>query len=141
MNEAFLQRAFALAAAAFLAALLAVGLSDGDGRSEAKGATPRPAVGAGGGWATAVAGVAAPAPRKGRPTACGWVLTPRTLGVVHPVLPCGAKLFLDYGGQQVLTRVVARGPVPRGRALDVTPALAKLLRLQGERELRWAFAR
>ena len=31
------------------------------------------------------------------------------MGFAHPVLPCGAKIYLGHGGKEVLTQVVARG--------------------------------
>jgi hypothetical protein len=64
-----------------------------------------------------------------------------TAGVVHPVLPCGARIFVEYGGRRALTRVVAQSPVGPNRQFDLTPRLAKLLRLDGVREVRWAFSR
>lgn len=133
------QRAAGLAAAALLAGLFAVALSDL--RAGAGGAALKPAVGPWGGWSTAQAGVAAQSRAVEDGAACGWRVTSRTLGALHPVLPCGAKLFIDYGGTRALTRVVGRGPVPQGRAFDLTPALAKRLHLRGVREIRWAYAR
>jgi hypothetical protein len=61
--------------------------------------------------------------------------------VLHPALPCGARIFVEYGSRQALTRVVARSPVGQGRQLDLTPRLAKRMRLDGVREVRWAFSR
>lgn len=136
----FAQRALALAAASLLAGVGALALRGGGGR-EARPALPRPALGPGGGWYAAVAGVAESIPAGGRRTACGWLVRPDTLGVVHPVLPCGAKLFVAYRGRRALTRVVAHGPVGRGREFNLTPALAALLGLQGVAEVRFVFAR
>jgi hypothetical protein len=135
----FLQRALALGSAALLAGVLALALSDrGSGGS---GSTlPQPAVGLGAGWLKVSVGVADAVGRRGRRTPCGWLIVRGTLGIVHPVLPCGAKLFVSYRGTEALTRVVDRGPVPQGRAFDLTPALAKKLRVKGVRELQWAFA-
>jgi rare lipoprotein A (peptidoglycan hydrolase) len=63
-----------------------------------------------------------------------------TLGIVHPVLPCGTKIFVAYGNRQAFTRVVDRGPVREGRAFDLTAALAAKLGVRGVRDVRWAFA-
>jgi hypothetical protein len=140
VNEAFAQRLLALAAAALLAGVFGVALSQA-GRDSTESALPEPAVGPWGGWATALAGVAPQAPREGRKSGCDWVVLPRTQGVVHPTLPCGARLYVEYGGRQALTQVVARFPVGQGRRLDLTPRLARRLGLEGVREVRWAFTR
>jgi hypothetical protein len=140
MSTALGQRLAALAAASLLVGVFGVALSDaGRGSSAATG--PTPAVGAWGGWTTALAGVAVPVRMGGRTSDCGWIVNRRTLGVIHPVLPCGARIFVEYGHTRALTRVVARSPVPRDRELDLTPALASRLGLEGVREIRWAYAR
>lgn len=140
MSPVFAQRAAALAAAALLTGVFGVALSQA-GRGSTNAQLPEPAVGVWGGWSTALAGVAPSAPRGGRPSGCGWLVLPRTLGVLHPALPCGARIFVEYGGRQALTRVVARSPVGQGRQLDLTPRLASLLGLTGVREVRWAFSK
>jgi hypothetical protein len=61
--------------------------------------------------------------------------------VAHPVLPCGTKLFLAYGDQEVLTEVVDRGSGAPGRVFDVTQPLARRLGLSGVQTVRWRFAR
>jgi hypothetical protein len=134
------QRLLALAAAALLTGVFGVALSQA-GRDSSETALPEPAVGPWGGWTTVLAGVAPRAPRAGRRSGCDWVVTPRTQGVLHPTLPCGARIFVEYGGRQALTQVVARFPVGQGRQLDLAPTLAQRLGLQGTRELRWAFPR
>jgi len=140
MSPVLGQRLAALAAAALLAGVFGVALSQAGHDSSAFPA-PEPAVGPWGGWSTALAGAAATAPAGGKASDCGWIVNRRTLGVVHPVLPCGARIFVEYGGARALTRVVARSPVPRDRELDLTPALARRLGLDGVREVRWAYAR
>lgn len=75
-----------------------------------------------------------------RRSGCGYRLTARTLGLAHPVLPCGAKLYVLYGHKEVLTQVVDRGPGGPGRDLDLTPALARMLHLDGIQEIKWAYA-
>jgi rare lipoprotein A (peptidoglycan hydrolase) len=76
----------------------------------------------------------------GRPTACGRDLAPATRGIAHPVLPCGAKLFVSYEGREVPTEVVDRGPRTAGRDFEVTEALAAELGLSGVQVVRWRFA-
>jgi hypothetical protein len=134
------QRLASLAAAALLAGVSGVALSQAASDAPRK-SVGEPAVGSWGGWMTAIAGVAARVPQGGARSDCGWYLNRRTLGVVHPVLPCGARMFVEVGGRRALTRVVARSPVPAERELDLTRALAVRLDLEGVREIRWAYAR
>jgi rare lipoprotein A len=77
----------------------------------------------------------------GRRTACGGVIRPETVGVSHPTLPCGARVFITFHGQTVLAQVVDRGPFVPGRQFDLTDALARRLGLSGVQEIHWAYAR
>ena len=61
----------------------------------------------------ALAGSSGPA-AFGRRTACGGVIRADTIGVAHPTLPCGARIFITYHGKTVLTQVVDRGPYVPG---------------------------
>lgn len=72
--------------------------------------------------------------------ACGATLSPELAGVLHPVLPCGARLLLEHEGRRARAEVVARGPVEGERVFDVTPALARRLGINGEAVVRWRFA-
>ncbi len=141
MRPSFGQRFLALAGAGLLAGVLAVAVAhQSEGSARASG--PQPAVGQGAGWASAVAGVAPDYPVRGkRSSTCGWLLRPGTLGVVHPVLPGGAKLFVEVNGRRVFTQVVDRGPVPSREDFDLTAALADRVGLRGTEDVRWAFAR
>jgi rare lipoprotein A (peptidoglycan hydrolase) len=78
---------------------------------------------------------------KGKQTACGVMIGATTFGVAHPSLPCGARIFVAYGHTQVLTEVLERGPYVPGRGLDLTPALAAKLGIEGTADVRWRFAR
>jgi rare lipoprotein A len=89
---------------------------------------------------TALAGSSGPA-AFGKRTACGGVLRPDTVGVSHPTLPCGARVFISYRGEKVLTQVVDRGPYVPGRQFDLTDALARRLGLRGVQQIRWGYAR
>ena len=140
MTPVLVQRVIALAGATLLAAVIALAVAD-QNQGNARASGPQPAVGSGAGWYTALAGVAREFPVGGKRSRCGWLLEPATLGVVHPVLPCGVRLFVEYGGKRVYTEVVDRAPVPPGEELDVTSALAERLGIAGVREIRWAFAR
>jgi Lytic transglycolase len=138
MSVSFAPRAVALAAAALLAGVLAFAIAEWSDSSSSTG-LPEAIAAPDGSWYQAVAGVSGGAlPRE---SACGYRLTAKTLGIAHPVLPCGAKLYVEFGGKRALTQVIDRGPTVPGRELDLSPALAKLLRLHGVRRVEWAFAR
>jgi hypothetical protein len=135
----FAQRAIALAAAALLAGVLAVAIARPGASPSYAGVLPEPVAAADGAWYEALAGVDyARLPRR---SACGYRLTAKTLGVAHPTLPCGARLYILRGGRQVLTQIVDRGPAGPGRELDLTPALARVLHVRGVRRVQWAYAR
>lgn len=93
-----------------------------------------------GAWYSALAAPYTPSATT-KTGACGVRIGPSTAGVAHAVLPCGVKLYVKFGGKQVLTQVVDRGHMPPGREFDVTQALAKLLGLQGTQTIQWRFAR
>ncbi len=141
MSAVLVQRLLMLGAVAVLGVVVALAVAARDATTirPAKG-VPRPAVSDLTGWYAARVGVRT-RPLAGKPSACGTLLGPKSLGVDHPVLPCGAKIFVRFGGKTVLTEVVDRGPFGPARAFEVTPALADLLGLSGVQELRWSFAR
>jgi hypothetical protein len=137
VTESFPQRLVLLAGVALLAAVLAVAVIQQratDPGAAALTSAPAPA-----GWNTAFAGSRG-APGDAQRTTCGQVLAPESLGVTHPVLPCGAKVVLRYGDTQVLTEVIDNALVEPGRQLEVTEALASILGLDGTVELEWRFA-
>ena len=74
-------------------------------------------------------------------TACGEAFTKDTIGISHPTLPCGVKLYIRFHGREVLTQVVDRGPFAPGRDFDVTKALANRLDLHGTQTVEWRYAR
>jgi rare lipoprotein A len=88
----------------------------------------------------ALAGSSGPA-AIGRRTACGGKLTADTLGVAHPTLPCGARVFITFGHTTVLVPVIDRGPYVPGRQFDLTDALARRLGLHGVQQIHWSYAR
>jgi rare lipoprotein A (peptidoglycan hydrolase) len=88
----------------------------------------------------ALAGSSGPA-AFGHHTACGGVIRADTVGVAHPTLPCGARVFITYRGEKVLTQVVDRGPYVPGRQFDLTDALARRLGLRNVQEIHWGYAR
>jgi hypothetical protein len=134
---ALAQRLAMLAAVALLAAIAAMAIVAQRGTDESAAAltsAPAPA-----GWNIAFAGSRG-ATGDAQRTTCGQVLAPQSLGVTHPVLPCGAKLILRSGNKQVLTEVIDNTLVEPGRQLEVTEALAKKLGIDGTVELQWRFA-
>lgn len=141
MSPVLVERQLAVLAAGVLGVVIALAVgARGSTMLKARSSLPQPAVSSVSGWYTALAGVRA-RPLTGRVSGCGTLLTPKTLGVDHPVLPCGAKIFLSYGGRTVLTTVVDRGPFTPKPDFEVTPALADLMGLSGTQTIRWSFAR
>jgi rare lipoprotein A (peptidoglycan hydrolase) len=128
------QREIALAGVALLAAAVSLALTSGHSDNASK--LPQPA----GTWYTALAGARGPA-AFGKRTACGQVIGADTVGVAHPVLPCGAKIYVAFGRKHVLTQVIDRGPYVPGRQFDLTEALANRLGVRGVQQIQWAYAR
>jgi rare lipoprotein A (peptidoglycan hydrolase) len=127
-------RAAILAAVALVAIALTIAVL----QHSDSGSSPLPA--AAGDWYTALAAPYTPSTEQTK-SACGVVIDAKTVGVAHPVLPCGVKLYVEYKGKQVLTQVIDRGHTVPGREFDLTEALAKLLRVQGTQTIQWRFAR
>lgn len=137
MTASLGQRLALLAAVALLAAASAAAIVEqraGGGSTTSLTSAPAPA-----GWNIAFAGSRGPTGDAER-TTCGQVLTPDSLGVTHPVLPCGAKVVLRYGSANVLTEVVDNALSEPGHQLEVTEALAQMLGIDGTVELEWRFA-
>jgi hypothetical protein len=130
VTPAAARRVFSLAAVAVLAVAIVVYVSH---RHHHRSTLPTGA----GPWTTALA---APFAKKGR-TACGVTMKAATVGVGHPVLPCGVRLYVRFGDRTVLTTVIDRGDVPPGRGLNLTPKLAELLGVQGTQSVQWRFTR
>jgi hypothetical protein len=133
-----LQRTIALAAVALVAGLGAVALV-GRGADESEPGAVRMVTVPETGWYTALAGSRG-APRDADRTTCRRVLTARSLGVSHPVLPCGAKVFISFQGTEVLTEVIDQRMKRPGRQFELTEPLAQRLGLEGTQQIRWRFA-
>jgi rare lipoprotein A len=133
MTPRLAQRLIALAAVALLAAV--VSLAATSGRRNEKSTLPEPS-----GSYTALAGSSGPR-AFGKRTACGHVVHPDTEGLSHPVLPCGARIYVTYRGETVLAQVIDRGPNVPGRQFDLSDALARRLGLRGVQEIHWSYAR
>jgi hypothetical protein len=132
MNAGLARRQAALAGVALVGALGAIALSRLGDDSDA--APPPSAVVE---WESARVGVFEPSPD---PTPCGVTVTAETVGIAHPVLPCGAKLLVEHQGRQAQADVVERGPVEAGEAFELSPALAQQLGVPGEATVRWRFS-
>jgi hypothetical protein len=140
MTLGVVQRAIALAAVALLAAVAALALNRETQGAEPQPGEAQPVAVAGTGWYSALAGSRG-APRDAERTTCQRVLTNRSLGVSHAVLPCGAKIYISYGGTEVLTEVIDNRLRRQGRQFELTEALAQRLGIDGTQQIRWRFAR
>jgi len=78
---------------------------------------------------------------EGTTTACGVQLEQQTMGITDPVLPCGARIYIGYGDEDVLTLVIGTGPGPAGTRFGLTPALAQSLGIERPVTVRWSYAR
>ena len=136
MSPAALQRQAALAGAALLAVLLLV-ILDRSSNDSSEAAVPPVAQAAR--WESATVGIFGRS-RVGDTTACGTALTSETLGVAHPVLPCGVDLMVAYRGREVRTEVIERGNVGPEIQFDLSPALAEELGIEKPTTIRWRFA-
>jgi hypothetical protein len=137
MGDQLTQRLVVLGAVALLGAVLALAMIEqraGDDRPSRLTSAAAPS-----GWNTAFAGSRG-AVGDAQRTTCGQVLAAGSLGVTHPVLPCGAKVVLRRGDAQVLTEVIDNTLVEAGRQLEVTEELARMLDLEQTAEIEWRFA-
>jgi rare lipoprotein A (peptidoglycan hydrolase) len=76
----------------------------------------------------------------GKQTACGQTLRPGTLGVAHRSLPCGTAVKFVYGGRQIVTRVIDRGPYTTGYSWDLTNGVREALGFESSGRIRYAVA-
>jgi hypothetical protein len=135
VSPALLQRQAALAAGALLATLGVLAFS-----AEKEQPAPLPPVEVGLAWEEATVGVLPPRAHA-RETACGVRLDSGTLGVAHPLLPCGVDLVVAGNSTEIRTEVVERAPVSTdGPDFELTRALAKELGVEREGTIRWRFA-
>jgi rare lipoprotein A (peptidoglycan hydrolase) len=74
----------------------------------------------------------------GNRTACGQTLRPRTIGVAHRDLPCGAAVKFVYHGRSMVARVIDRGPYAAGVDWDLTNGARRILRFEGSGKIRYA---
>ena len=135
MSSKVAQRGIALAAIALLAVVVGLAIASRNGSSSGDALPERV-----GEWYTARA-----APMdvelEGTTTACGVRLGSKTLGISDPVIPCGAKIYIGFEDQDVLTQVIGTGPGPGGVRFALTPNLAQTLGIERTATIRWSYAR
>jgi rare lipoprotein A len=86
------------------------------------------------GSADAEEGVASQYGREsGHRVACGGELNEGGLTAAHKTLPCGTRVRVTNkrNGQSVKVTITDRGPFARGRVIDLTPAAAKAIGMNG----------
>jgi hypothetical protein len=136
LSAAVAQRGIAVAAVVLLTGLIGLAIaSRHDGSSSGPKLPARV-----GDWYQARAAPLS-ADLEGTTTACGVQLTRRSMGIADPVLPCGAKIYVGYGDEDVLTQVIATGPGPAGTRFGLTQALARSLGIERPVTIRWSYAR
>jgi hypothetical protein len=136
VSPAVAQRGIALAAIALLAVIIGLAVSSGHRGSSSGPKLPERV----GDWYHARAAPLS-GDLEGTTTACGVQLGRNTVGIADPVLPCGAKIYVGYGDEDVLTQVIATGPGVAGTRFGLTPALAQSLAIERPVTVRWSYAR
>jgi hypothetical protein len=140
VNPQLAQRQIAIAAVVLLA--IVVGLALESQRSDSSEARlPESIPAPGGGWYQARAAATGRDLEPGTTTACGHRIMGGTMGIAHPVLPCGVKLYVAFGDDEVLTQVIGRGPEEPNVQFGLTDALARTLGVDGRQTVRWRYAR
>jgi hypothetical protein len=136
VRPALAQRMIGLAGLALIAGIIALAIAKNSSNSNG---LPASAAAPNGGWYRALA-APAPVPSRPRRTACGHELNAKTLGVAHPVLPCNAKIYIEYGDKRVLTAVIDRTSDIAGPDFHITKALADEIGLHGTQAIGWRYA-
>jgi hypothetical protein len=137
VSSALAIRLLGLVALAFACGVVALAVVREHSESNAA-PLPAAAPAPGGGWFEAIAVPARPVKRP-RASACNFRITSKTAGVAHPVLPCGAQVYLAVGNRQVLTRVIGRG-TGRNAEFALTRPLADEVGLHSRQQIKWRFA-
>jgi hypothetical protein len=140
VSPALAQRLAAIAAVALLAVMVGLAVASRRGDSSSA-ALPESIPAPDGGWYHARAGASGRDLEQGTTTVCGHNVGGSTIGVAHPVLPCGVKLYIGYRDQEVLTQVIARGPEAPNLQFGLSDGLARELEIDGTATIRYRFAR
>jgi hypothetical protein len=141
MSPDLAQRQVAIAAVALLAIVLGLALGAQRGGSSSREALPDSIPAPDGGWYHARAAATGRDLSPGATTACGQRVMGSTIGIAHPVLPCGVKLYIGHDDAEVLTQVIGRGPEAQNVQFGLTDALARALGVDGRQTIRWRYAR
>lgn len=141
MSPDLAQREAAIAAVALLAIVLGLALGSQRGDSSSGQRLPESIPAPDGGWYHASAEATGRDLTPGATTACGQRVTGSTIGIAHPVFPCGVKLYVGHDDTEVLTQVIGRGPEAPNVQFGLTDALARALGVDGRQTVRWRYAR
>ena len=141
MSPDLAQREVAIAAVALLAIVLGLALGSQRGGSSSREALPESIPAPDGGWYHARAAATGRDLSPGATTACGQRVMGSTIGIAHPVLPCGVKLYIAHDDAEVLTQVIGRGPEAQNVQFGLTDALARVLGVDGRQTIRCRYAR
>lgn len=141
MSPDLAQREVAIAAVALLAIVLGLALASQRGGSPSRDPLPESIPAPDGGWYHARAAATGRDLTPGATTACGQRVMGSTIGIAHPVLPCGVKLYIRHDDEEVLTQVIGRGPEAQNVQFGLTDALARALGVDGRKTIRWRYAR
>lgn len=69
--------------------------------------------------------------REGKWTASGERMIDRNLTAAHRTLRFGTRVLVKHGKRSVVVRITDRGPHVRGRVIDLSPASARAIGLDG----------
>jgi hypothetical protein len=140
VNVALAQRQIALAGLALLAGIVAIAL--GSQKHSSAPSLPDSIPAPGGGWFQAAATSGGPTfARTHLDGACGNTVGPRSdKGVATRTLPCGSKIYIQFGDRLALTEVVARAQ-SSDSDFEIAPVLAQELGLRGNQLIEWRYAR
>ena len=141
MSPDLAQRQAAIAAVALLAIVLGLALGAQRGDSSSGPRLPESIPAPDGGWYHASAAATGRDLTPGATTACGQRVMGSTIGIAHPVFPCGVKLYVGHDDTEVLTQVIGRGPEVSNVQFGLTDALARALGVDGRQTVRWRYAR
>jgi hypothetical protein len=141
MSPDLAQRQAAIAAVALLAIVIGLALGSQRGDNSSRQPLPEPVPAPGGGWYHASAAPTGRDLTPGGTTACGQRVLGGTIGIAHPVFPCGVKLYVGHDDTEVLTQVIGRGPETPNVQFGLTDALARVLGVDGRETVRWRYAR
>jgi peptidoglycan lytic transglycosylase len=69
--------------------------------------------------------------REGKWTASGERMNDNALIAAHRTLPFGSRVLVRHGGRSAIVKILDRGPHIRGRIIDLSPAAARAVGING----------